>query len=158
MEILVRLLNLDIKLIKKLLNSFAKMDDNNMVQIFILMAILLEKKDVVVNSDLLITTFFKALEIDRDYKNAFKTQNFKGYSIDEIGKIVEYMHATKITKTTRKQKVTDILRLHRQLVVKNMDLMSCTDLTALVNAVSKEKVSRSSVFNFVKKKKKENLI
>ena len=100
MEILVRLLNLDIKLIKKLLNSFAKMDDNNMVQIFILMSSLLQKKSVVVNSDLLITTFFKALEIDRDYKNAFKTQNFKGYTIDEIGKIVEYSHSTKIKKTS----------------------------------------------------------
>ena len=153
---LSRILNENEKQIKKFQNAFNKMDSNNILQVLNLMAISLGKQNVVVNSNLLTKTLFESIKLDLQYKNAFQKQNFTGYSIDQIGEIAEYNHAIKIIKTTRKQKVTDILRLHRQLLVDNSDL-SYADRTALVIAVSKKKVSKSSVFNFVKNIKKENI-
>lgn len=152
---LEQFLNLDTKSIKKNLRIFSNMNSENIFQIFELMSVLIKNNQSEITIDVLVRAFFKALLIDAMYKKAFQFDNYKGYDLEEIGKIVTYMSAIKIKKTTRKQKTTDILRLNKQLVIDNMYKLSYTELTNFINAITKNNISRSSVVNFVKTIEKE---
>lgn len=152
---LEQFLNLDTKSIKKNLRIFSNMNSENIFQIFELMSVLIKNNQSEITIDVLVRAFFKALLIDSMYKKAFQFDNYKGYDLEEIGKIVTYMSAIKIKKTTRKQKTTDILRLNKQLVIDNMYKLSYTELTNFINAITKNNISRSSVVNFVKTIEKE---
>lgn len=153
---LEQFLNQDRKSIKKSLRIFSGMNGENIFQTFDSMSALLKNDGIEIKNDVLVKHFFKALEIDERYKKAFKLDNYEGYKLEEIGKIVKLMTAIMIKKTRRKQKVTDILRLNKQLIVDNMDKLSYTELTNLINAITKNNISRSSVVNFVQTIKKED--
>lgn len=155
---LERLTNHDENHLGKLLKSLGKMKSQNLLNIFALVLnFIKETKYDELTNELLVVIFFKALQIDFEYKKAYKYDNYKGYNLEEIGKIVNYMSALRIKKTIRKQKVTDLLRLHRQLVVVNMNKMSLSELTDFINITTKNNISRGSVVNFVKLLRKENV-
>lgn len=144
------------KRLKKLLKLFAQMSGENILQIFILFKVLIKKKNCNdITEEDLVALFFESLKMDEKYKKLFKEQDFKDLSMDEIGAIVKYVHKIQIQKTIRSQKKTDLLRLHKQLVLDNSSL-SFTELTKLINKVTRQNISRSTVVNFINKIKKEN--
>ena len=96
----------------------------------------------------------KAVEVDQEIKRRWNKKDYQQCSIEEIGDITKRIARLSIPSRFRKQPKMALLRQHRQILNEMSQEISFEDLAKFASKLCSCKISKSTIYNFLKGKKK----
>jgi hypothetical protein len=97
----------------------------------------------------------RAIEVDQEIKRRWQKKDYKKCDKEEIGDITKHIARLSIPYKFRKQPKMALLRQHRKILNEMSLEMSFEDLAKFASKLCNCKISKSTIYNFLKWKKNE---